>query len=510
MSSENRSSGNHDVLIVGSGFGGACVAWKLCRAGFSVLLLERGAPAKRDDLDWNPRALLIEHRYQSRSPVYIKQYNDSDFRETFPSEAYGGMSVFYGGVSLRLRETDFENWPITYAELEPYYSEAETLLEVSGDPKADPFDPPRSSDYPYAGIPLNAPAQRVFDAAGKLGLRPFKVPVAINYHNPARPVCVQCTTCDGFPCKIEAKNDLTMTILASAQETGRLEVITGVAVDRLLEENGRITGVDAVKLGGGARVQYRSATVVISAGALQSPAILLRSGFDRFEHGRFIGRYLMRHCNAVVGYVFPFKTNSENVFHKQVCVTDFYEDFRGELGTSVGIVQDIYTPASEIVKFYAPKGFRTLAALLSQRIQNLLCIAEDEPQAENRVMLSEKTDPFGMRIPKAVHRYSKADYRRRNYLVSKARKIMRKAGGLASKVYEIDTFSHAVGSVRFGLDPKAAPLDTSCRFFGTENLYVVDGSFMPTSGGVNPSLTIAANALRVGDRMVRGLKPGLD
>ena len=243
--------------------------------------------------------------------------------------------------------------------------------------------------------------------------------------------------------------------------------------------------------------------MVLAAGALNTPAILLRSELSSAGSPDLIGRFLMRHCNGVVSYVFPFRTNPERIFHKQLCFTNFYEDHRERSNTAVGIIQDIYTPGAEILSHFAPPGLRFCTRFVSAFVQNLLCIAEDDAAPENRVTLSKRRDPFGHELAQVTHRYSENDRQRRDYLVGKARKILKAAGGLISHVYPIDTFSHAVGTCRMGEDPKDSVLDRECRLRGLDNAWVVDGSVMPTAGGVNPSLTIAANGLRVGEAIAQ-------
>lgn len=491
-------SNRYDVIVIGSGFGGSASAYTFSKAGLKTLLLERGSWARRDKFDWSPKEILLNKRYKSQSPIYIKQYDNKSFKPVYPNEVVGGMSVFYGGASLRLREKDFAKWPIKYADLEGYYSQAEQVLEVHGDLGEDLLDPPRSKNYPFRGLEFTLPAQRIYNAAFELGYKPFKIPLAINFSNLSRTVCLQCTTCDGFPCKVEAKNDLAVTVLQKAQAYG-LEIMPDIIVRKLIEKNGRIQFVKCIDRNSGKCFDLSASTIVLSAGALNSPVILLRSNLQAYENYRFIGRFLMRHCNAIVTYVFPFKTNPDNIFHKQVCLTDFYEDFRSKYGSAVGILQDIYTPASEVIRHFAPIGSKVWASIMAGFMQNLLCIAEDDPNFDNAIQLSSKTDNYGLEIPKIVHRYSSNDYERRDYLVERARKILKRAGGLISYTYKIDTFSHAVGTVRFGKDCQDSVLNKDCRFWGIENLFVLDGSFMPTSGGVNPSLTIAANAFRVSE-----------
>jgi choline dehydrogenase-like flavoprotein len=214
----------------------------------------------------------------------------------------------------------------------------------------------------------------------------------------------------------------------------------------------------------------------------------------------------MRHCNAMVGYVFPFRTNPAAINHKQICITDRYESVRAAEGTALGVIQDMCMPPREVVRALGPRGFRWAAAMSADRIQTLLCVAEDEPRAENRLALvPERLDVAGLPVAEVTHDYTDGDRRRRDTLVALARRILRRAGGMVGKVRLIDSFSHAVGTARFSRSRMEGVLDPDCRFWASPNLYVVDGSFMPTSGGVNPSLTITANALRVAGRIAAAL-----
>ena len=491
------NAAHYDAVVIGSGFGGSLVAHSLVQAGLKTALLERGQWAKRDDADWDQRTILLKQRYRAASPLLVKQYGRRTFQRTYPNEVVGGNSVFYGGASLRLRPTDFVHWPFSYTDLAPYYARAEQLLGVHGEVGTDPYEPPGLETYPHRAVELSAPAQRIYQAGTALGLRPFKIPLAINFSDRTRPLCLRCITCDGFPCKVEAKNDIASTVLAAATAAG-LEIIVGAVVRRLVQRGGRVEQVEYVDSASRQTHALSADLVVLAAGALNSPALMLRSGFDH----PLIGRFLMRHCNGVACYIFPFRTNPQQVFHKQLCFSDFYEDLRAECGTAVGVIQDIYTPAPPIIQHHAPYGFKTLAGMLASRMQSLLCIAEDDPRHDNRVSLSSEQDVFGMELVQVEHAYSDADCRRRDYLLAKAGAVLRQAGGLLRYRYLIDSFSHAVGTLRCATTPEEGVLDMDCRYWDSENVYVSDGSFMPSSGGVNPSLTIAANALRVAERIL--------
>ena len=395
---------------------------------------------------------------------------------------------------------------MTYADLEPHYAAAEALLEVHGRAGDDPCEPPRSTGYPFEPAELTAPARRIRDAAAALGLHPFQIPVAINHRGTREPRCINCFTCDGFPCRIGAKNDVTQTALKKA-DPARLTILARTIAARLVVGgDGRIAGLEAIDRDGGRRLTLRARAYLLAAGALGTPALMLRSGLGTLDRSGALGRYLMRHCNGMVGYLFPFRTNPEAVNHKQICVTDRYESVRESDGTALGIIQDMCMPPREVVRVQGPPGFRWAASVSAARLQTLLCIAEDEARADNRIEIAPgENDAFGLPVARVVHAYTDADRRRRDTLIALARRILRRAGGLAGKVRLIDSFSHAVGTARFSRSPDEGVLDPDCRFWASPNLYVVDGSFMPSSGGVNPSLTITANALRVSERVAAHL-----
>lgn len=511
-----RIDGQHwDAIVIGSGFGGSFTALELARAGKSVLILDRGRWVDRDDTAWDTRAILLDQKYRGPTPYDAPQFGGRKL--LYPNAAVGGNSVFYGAASFRLREADFErrshfgrssdtddavvDWPIRYDDLASFYDEAERLLAVAGVAGMDPTEPPRSNGYSSAPPPFSAPARRVAAAAETLGLHPFPIPLAINFHKEnGRAKCVQCTTCDLYPCKISAKNDLSVTVLPEALGLGAT-IRPRTNASRLLLRGGRVAGVVCHDVSTGDAFEVHADAVVVSAGAIGSARLLLSSGLGDLEpNGALIGRHLMRHCTGIVVGVFPFETNPEQIFHKQVAITDFYygDPFQNGPAGPWGVMQGLQVPPPEYLAS-APGPLGLMASRLHGNFIFLICIAEDEPRPGNRVQLHESaTDTWGQPIAHLEHTHTRRDRQGRRALYRQGRRILHEAGAVFAAPKPINTFSHQLGTCRFGDDPTQAVLDPVCRVFGVPNLFVVDGGFMPTSAGVNPSLTIAANALRVG------------
>lgn len=521
-----------DTVVVGSGFGGAMTARQLIRAGHRVLMVERGRWVPRGAFNWAPEGTVDLTPHYSLSTPYRLAGSD----ETVGLySCVGGPSVFFGGVSLRFRVEDFRppveivgdsgaRWPLDYDELEPYYTEAERILDVAGAAGEDPVEPPRSAPYPQRAPPLSQASRTLAAAARRLGLSPFPLPLAINYRRPeetGRKACIQCTTCDTFACAVEAKNDLATVVLPDLLDRG-MELRAGTVAVRLeAERNGgdkpdgrRISALHCVEEETGRRRTYRARRFVVAAGALGSPHLLLASDLARHNPaGHAVGRYLMRHRNAIVFGVFPHAPDPAGEFHKQVGIHDYYfggddRAGRGRAGGNgsgkLGAIQQVQTPPVELVRRHIPD---LLGYLMSPRVDylgGLLVIAEDQPRARNRIEVDlRRADRFGLPRASIAHRYTPRDRAAGKTLARASRKILREAGALLFYSHEIRTFSHAVGTVRMGPDPSSSPLDEACRFRGLENLWVVDGSVFPTSAGLNPSLTIAALALRAGERIAR-------
>lgn len=503
-----------DAVIVGSGFGGAMVAHRLIHAGAKVLMIERGDWVTRGDAAWRPEASLeLTESYAKDIPYRCDRNGHGPIIGGYA--CVGGPSVYYGCVAFRFRERDFAGdpdvvagsgaaWPFTYDDIEPYYGEAEKLLGIAGDDAADPTAPRRSAPYPFPPAPLAAISEHVALHAQQLGLSPFHLPLAINHTaTETRRACIACRTCDTYACAIEAKNDVATMMIAPLVARG-MTLRTRTVATHLERDGDRIARLHVVDRDSRAVETIEAKRFILAAGALGTPHLLLAS---RIEHPA-LGRYLMRHDNAMVFGFYPSRPDRAREFHKQIAVHDYYfgdphSDDVADL-TKLGGIQQMMTPPKELVRAHLPRGTKTVIGALTEQLTGLLAIAEDQPRSANGVTVDwDVRDVYG--LPQLVidHSYSERDRRASDALVRRAKRLLEATGALFSHTHRVKTFSHAVGTVRMGVDGSTAPLDASCRFRGVDNLWVADGSALPMSAGVNPSLTIAANALRVADSIAR-------
>ncbi|MBC7889363.1 MAG: GMC family oxidoreductase [Ferruginibacter sp.] len=506
---------NYDAIVIGSGFGGSMAALQLIKAGMKVLMLERGDWVKRSEANWGLKASLeLSPFYDKSTLLHISAGGNKKTMGLY--SCVGGPSVFYGGVSFRFREADFEKneqiegkhaegWPIKYMDLEPYYTQAERLLNISGVTGIDPTEPYRSEPFPQQASHLADISQKVKAGAEQLGLHPFQLPLAINYEDKHRQTCVNCKSCDTFACAISAKNDLSTMVIPGLIAAG-MDLEPNMVVIRLIVEKDRITGVECVSKKTGEHHIYKSNLTILAAGALGSPHILLASGLQfKNPGGEVIGRYLMRHLNAIIFGIFPGVADKEGRFHKQLAILDYYFGHPAETQyNKLGSLQQMPTPPMGLVQNEVPGVAGKLLSQGVRLLSGLLAIAEDQPRFSNSLTIDPANkDQFGLPRPVIFHQYSARDFAALGILLKEGKKIMSKAGAIAHYIHHIRTFSHAVGTIRMGINEKTSALDENCRFRGIDNLYVTDGSVMPTSAALNPSLTIAANALRVGELITK-------
>lgn len=519
-------SEQYDVIIVGSGAGGGTLLRRLAPTGLRILILERGPWLRREKGNWTFQGSF---NYYSNEVMY-----DPEGRELRPGFVYhvGGNTKVYGAALFRLREKDFEEtkhvdglspaWPLRYKDYAPYYDKAESMYAVHGEAGFDPTEPPRSSPFPHPPISHEPRIAEVFDQLKGEGLSPFPAPmgIQIDERDPWRSKCIRCDTCDGFPCLVHAKADAEVVGVRPALEYDNVTLLTERKVARLeTDASGRnierviATGPD------GAEHSYEAKVVVVACGAVNSAALLLASASPQHPDGLAngsgqVGRNLMKH---VLGSMLGVSSDTPNptAFQKTLAVNDFYfgsDDFPFPMGN----IQLMGRTTVEALKGqearYAPLSIQKVA----ENAVDWWLTTEDLPRPENRVRVDNG---------RIVIEYTENNGQAFEALVRKWTGVLEAIGhtchtspcgsyfnphGIEDHVHAdgegyfvtkmpVQSLGHQVGTCRFGEDPETSVLDVSCRAHEVENLYVVDGSFFVSSAAVNPTLTIIANALRVGD-----------
>ena len=492
-----------DVVIIGSGVGGGTLANRLVQHGLAVTILERGDYLPQEPENWDVNAVFASQKY-----VPLETWLDKEGTAFRPGTYYyvGGSSKMYGAAMLRLREKDFEelehaggvspSWPITYRQLAPYYNLAEQLYGVHGEAGVDPTEPSDVPPYPYPALDHEPVIEQVASALKGQGIKPFPLPLAVQLHGGGP--CIRCKTCDGFPCKVHAKTDAEVAAVTPALATGRATLKTNAKATRLvLTNDGR--RVNAVEYESGGRIERITAPIiVVSASAVNSAVLLLRSTGDKAPKGvanssGLVGRNYMAHNNTALMSI-GWKINHTN-FQKTICINDFYfgdSDFKYPMGNIQGLGK-LQTGMLTAKQKYLPKF---VGDRMAERSVDWWIMSEDLPDPENRVLLQ------GDRIRLHYTANNMAGHKR---LADKACLLMRRIGFKLNVMKHLGglSVSHQCGTVRFGSDPSKAALNDFCRSFDHDNLFVVDASFFPSSGAVNPALTIAAQAIRVADHMAK-------
>jgi choline dehydrogenase-like flavoprotein len=514
---------HYDVIIIGTGAGGGTLAHRLAPSGKRILLLERGDYIPREKDNWSTRAVNVLAKYNTK-----EQWSDGDGKPLHPHTNYGvgGNTKFYGAALFRLRERDFEElqhaggtspaWPISYNDLEPYYAEAERLYHVHGERGADPTEPPARAPYPYPAISHEPRIQQLHDDWARLGHRPFHVPLGImlDEAKPAASRCIRCETCDGHPCLVHAKSDAQVICVDPALQYPNVTLLTNAYVSRLeTTPSGREVSTVVVERQGTTE-RYSADIVVSSCGAINSAALLLRSANDKHSRGLangsdVVGRHYMGHVNSVLMAI--SKCPNPTIFQKTLALNDFYfgsEDWPYPMGhiSFVGKLDAVTLSAG--APAIAP-GW-TLD-LMAKHSLDFWLTSEDLPDPDNRVTLDREG-----RIRVAYRPNNEEAHER---LTAKLEHLMQQQGkcgdhghschvGLFGRNLFVGQriplagVAHQNGTIRFGRNPESSALDANCKAHEVDNLYVVDGSFFPSSGAVNPALTIMANALRVGDHLM--------
>jgi choline dehydrogenase-like flavoprotein len=491
-----------DIIIIGSGAGGGTMALALAQTDARILIVERGDFVPQEDENWDPEAVWKHLRYRTR-----ERWLDRRGREFLPYMHYcvGGNTKFWGSVLFRLRREDFEEvehvdgvspaWPIDYDTLAPYYDRAEELYHVRGEAGADPTEPPRGP-YPYAAMPHDPAMEALVASLRAQGLHPSPLPLGL-----MRPGeedgCVPCATCNSFACKVHAKSEADICCVRPAIARRGVTLWTNAFARRLFTDPSGRT-VESVEVDrNGERTRVAARIVVVSCGAVNSAALLLRSANDKHPNGLgnssgLVGRrYMAHHATMMQGFR-PQKNPA--VFQKTVAVNDFY--LRGPSSPyPLGQIQSqgrTHGVMAQTVVPWVPLGAYNWWVA---RGVDWLAMSEDLPSPENRVLVDG-----GGRI--RLH-YVPNNGRAHRMLVSETTRMLRRAGfwKVMKHSHGAKNTTHQCGTLCFGTDPRASVLDSFCRSHDLRNLFVVDASFFPSSAAVNPGLTIAAQALRVADHV---------
>jgi len=510
----------YDLIVIGSGPGGASLAQRLAPSGKRILILERGEYLPREEANWSAKSVFVEGKYQA-DETWTNAQGDS----FHPGLHYyvGGNSKVYGAALFRLRERDFDEvihsggvspaWPLKYCAFERYYDEAEALFHVHGQRGEDPGEPPSVAPYPFAAIRHEPKVAELADKLKAIGLKPFHLPLGIlldqNEDGFATPTstCMRCSFFDGFPCLLNGKADAQVICIdPMLARHDNVTLLTGAYVSRLdTDETGRRISAVHVTRAGREEV-YAAGTVVVACGALSSALLLLRSGNAHHPRGLAngsdqVGRNYMRHEMSVVMAV--MRRVNDTVFQKTLALSDFYfgaEDWPFPLG----LIQMCATSHPEQIKGEdLPGWLEWLPTMpfkeIARHSMDFWLQAEDLPHPDNRVYYKDNKVHLDLVAtnPDAL-----------SHLKRKLKDILARIGWPAvllerslylGKDIPLSGTAHQAGTCRFGTDPAASVLNLDCRAHEVENLYITDASFFPSISAVNPTLTIIANALRVAD-----------
>jgi len=509
----------YDVIIVGSGAGGGTLARHLAPSGKRILILERGSWLPREPQNWQTTEVFVDNRYISPDTWF-----DGKGRSFQPQIHYfvGGATKLYGAALYRLRAEDFgelrhhdgisPEWPVSYDEMEPYYTAAEQMYQVHGSHGEDPTEPRASAPYPFPAVSHEPRIQQLADDLVAHGLHPFHAPcgILLNESNMPYSTCVRCPTCDGFPCPLHAKADAEVMGVRPALEYPNVTLLTDAMAVRL-DTNPAGTEVTAVVVEHeGHFERYAANIIVVSAGAANSAKLLLRSTSGKHPNGLAngsdqVGRNYMFHDSQAV--LALSKEPNPTVFQKTLGVNDFY--FEGpDFPYPMGNIQMIGKSQAEMFRGEKPIATKlapewALGDVADHAVDFWLS-TEDLPMPDNRVTLDRDANV------RLAYKGSNPTASKRLYHQLKSMlgnlgmhpdHLLPRFAYMKSDI-PVAGVAHQAGTCRMGNDPMTSVVNADCRAHEVDNLYIVDTSVFPSIGAVNPALTAMANALRVGDHLL--------
>jgi choline dehydrogenase-like flavoprotein len=513
---------HYDLIVIGSGPGGATLAQRLAPTGIRILILERGGYLPRETANWSSNAVFVEGRYQT-----TELWRDSDGREFQPGLHYyvGGNSKMYGAALLRLRERDFEalrhadgispEWPLKYDVFEPWYSEAEKLFHVHGLRGEDPTEPPASTPFPYQPVSHEPRIQSLNDSLCEQGLHPFHLPLGVlldeeNGKTRRSSKCIRCDAFDGFPCAVDGKADAQVICIDPMLAAyPNVTLLTGALVTRLeTDSNGRRISTVCVSRDR-QEEQYSADIVVTACGALSSALLLLRSASTAHPRGLAngsdqVGRNYMRHNQSVLMAL--SREPNDTIFQKTLALSDYYFG-ADDWDYPLGLIQMMAKSHPDQIRAEAlPEWLEWLPDMpfevMARHSMDFWLSSEDLPRPGNRIRIDSNGGP--------VLDLTENNMEGHRRLRDKLKKMLAGIGAhphlLERNLYfgkniPIGGTAHQAGTARFGTDPNTSVLDVNCKAHEIDNLYLVDASFFVSIGAVNPTLTIIANALRVADHI---------
>ncbi|HEY7055540.1 MAG TPA: GMC family oxidoreductase [Vicinamibacterales bacterium] len=542
-----RTTDTVDFIVVGAGAAGGVVARELAQRGLTVVLLEQGPrlppqTIRHDELrEWYLGGITndaVKNAQTFRNDAAKKAELQTIRPALWYGRAVGGGSLHYTANFWRFHEIDFiersvlgpipgtgfADWPITYADLEPYYTKVEWEIGVSGLAGANPFDPPRTKPYPMPPLPVKSSGVLFERGARKLGLHPVPSPMAINSQPyGGRPACMHCGFCHGFACEIGAKASTLTTVIPEAEKTGRCEVRAESYVARIeTSKQGRATGVIYFDRDRREQLQ-RARAVIVCANGAETPRLLLMSANARFPNGLanssgLVGKYLMFNYSSRAVGVFEHELNE----YKSVQVTRILHDFydsdpkRGHYGGGGLDARIGPQPTIWAIRTAAegPAWGSAFKARLRDfpRTMQVAGHGTSLPLESNSVTLDpDVKDAWGLPAIRATYKDHPDDLANASFLRDRGAEILEAAGALRvtkAPVTEQTSSMHLLGTCRMGQDPATSVIDRYHRCHDVANLFLCDGSSLVTSGRGQPTMTIQALAFRAGEHIAGFAKRG--